>query len=359
VNRVLDLFCGAVGGWSIGFHRAGFSTVAACEVDPWRRAIFRHNFPGVRMYSDVRELSAARLISDLGYLPDIIVGSPPCQDASAANTKGRGIDGTETGLFLEALRLVREVRPAWACFENSPRLRTRGVDRVLTELDEAEYSCWPLVVGADDLGAPHERKRMWLVAADASRRLGPGCGRPRRHGPNGLAAPSIGRPSYADAHAGRLGASAARDDGSGAAGQYQAQDHPHAYRQGEHGLSGDGEVDGQLDRHSVGVARDPDSAGLSLRESLGEDALAQFEALERAVGPTVHTWNGGAARHIGMAHGIAPRLALIRVPDHKHPGHTINAAKACISAQGDAILPQIAEAIARSILRVSEARVAA
>lgn len=40
-NRtVLDLFSGAAGGWSLGLERAGFNTVAACELDPWRRQVF-------------------------------------------------------------------------------------------------------------------------------------------------------------------------------------------------------------------------------------------------------------------------------------------------------------------------------
>lgn len=39
-GTVLDLFAGAAGGWSLGLHRAGFRTVAAVELDPWRRATF-------------------------------------------------------------------------------------------------------------------------------------------------------------------------------------------------------------------------------------------------------------------------------------------------------------------------------
>lgn len=42
-GTVLDLFCGAAGGWYLGMHRAGYSTIAACEIDPWRRAVFTRN----------------------------------------------------------------------------------------------------------------------------------------------------------------------------------------------------------------------------------------------------------------------------------------------------------------------------
>lgn len=89
---VLDLFSGAAGGWSLGMHRAGFDTIAACEAIEWRRAMFAINNPGAKVYDDVRTLTAARLLADLGSLPRIVVGSPPCQGISAANPRGRGIE---------------------------------------------------------------------------------------------------------------------------------------------------------------------------------------------------------------------------------------------------------------------------
>lgn len=164
---VLDLFSGACGGWSLGLHRAGFETIAACESVEWRRNVFSHNFPNARMYDDVRTLTAERLRADLGRTPDIIVGSPPCQDASAANQKGRGVDGERTGLFFEAIRIVGECRPRWCAFENSPFIRTRGADKIIGAMEALGYACWPFVVGADHVGAPHERKRVWIICSDA------------------------------------------------------------------------------------------------------------------------------------------------------------------------------------------------
>lgn len=169
--KALDLFCGAAGGWSLGLHRAGIETIAACELDPWRNAKFSARWPTVRMYEDVRSLTADRLRSDLGYLPKIIVGSPPCQDASTANAKGKGVDGERTGLFFEALRLVREVRPVWVCFENVPGLKARGYDRIHDELEAAGYEVRPLVVGAWHAGADHRRNRVWIIANANKARL--------------------------------------------------------------------------------------------------------------------------------------------------------------------------------------------
>lgn len=164
--RALDLFSAAAGGWSLGLHRAGFTTIAACEIIEWRRILYAENNPHVRIYDDVRGLTAARLVSDLGILPEIIVGSPPCQDISSANTKGKGIDGQRSGLYLEAVRLVGDCRPRWFAFENSANLRTRGADRLLGELDALGYAVEPCVVGAADVGANHVRKRSWLIGYD-------------------------------------------------------------------------------------------------------------------------------------------------------------------------------------------------
>lgn len=303
----LDLFSGACGGWSLGLHRAGVQTIAACEIDDWRRAVYAANNPGVALYADVRELTAARLMGDLGRLPDWIVGSPPCQDASTANTRGRGVDGERTGLFFEAVRLVAECRSRWACFENVPGLRTRGADRVLAELEALGYSCWPLVVGAVHAGSPHRRQRVWIVAADVNRaglRQQPGwCGRQ-----NGVGTPLAAEHVAAD-------------------------------------LPGDGRRPGRTRRPNPGVTRKqqqtfsqpaprhPSSARLALGEGVGSDACSQLAAIERAVEPRGLEWNGGPARHLGMVDGLPSRLA-----------------RACISAYGDSVLPQITEAIARAIL---------
>nr|WP_176024889.1 DNA cytosine methyltransferase [Brucella pseudintermedia] len=164
--RALDLFSAAAGGWSLGLHRAGFLTIAACEIVEWRRILYAENNPHVRIYDDIRGLTAARLVSDLGILPDIIVGSPPRQDISSANTKGKGIEGERSGLYLEAVRLVGDCRPRWFAFENSANLRTRGADRLLDELETLGYAVEACVVGADNVGANHVRKRSWLIGYD-------------------------------------------------------------------------------------------------------------------------------------------------------------------------------------------------
>jgi DNA (cytosine-5)-methyltransferase 1 len=164
VLRVLDLFSG-IGGFSLGLQRAGgFETKAFCEIDPFCRRVLARHWPGVPCYDDVRTLTAERLGAD-GIAVDVICGGFPCTDISSANAgRQAGIDGEQSGLWWEYARLVREIRPAWVVIENSPDLRTRGGDRVLDELEQGAYACWPLVVGAANAGAPHLRRRTWILA---------------------------------------------------------------------------------------------------------------------------------------------------------------------------------------------------
>ena len=159
--RVLDLFSG-IGGFSLGLERAGFKTVAFCEIDPYARAVLRKHWPDVPCYDDVRELTADRLAGD-GIAVDVICGGFPCQDISHAG-KGAGLAGERSGLWSEIARLVGELRPRYVIVENVSALLNRGLDRVLGDLAEvgydAEWNCIP----ASAVGAPHRRDRVWIVA---------------------------------------------------------------------------------------------------------------------------------------------------------------------------------------------------
>lgn len=95
--------------------------------------------------------------------PFLVCGGFPCQDASLAG-RGGGIEGARTGLWSEMARIVGECRPRWVLAENVPGLRSRGADRVCADLEALGYRVWPLVVGAVHAGAPHRRRRVFVVA---------------------------------------------------------------------------------------------------------------------------------------------------------------------------------------------------
>lgn len=160
--RVLDLFSG-IGGFSLGLERTGgFKTVAFCEIEPFCRRVLAKHWPEVPCYDDVRSLTAERLAAD-GIEIDVICGGFPCQDISVAG-KRVGIGGERSGLWFEYARLIGELRPRFAIVENTPGLLDRGMGDVLGSLASFGYDAEWHVISARQIGAPHTRERLWLVA---------------------------------------------------------------------------------------------------------------------------------------------------------------------------------------------------
>ncbi len=163
--KVLDLFSG-IGGFALGLEAAGFETAAFCEIDPYAQKVLKKNWPGVPIYDDVRRITADRLVSD-GVGVDVITGGFPCQDISVAGNQ-KGIDAERSGLWSECARLLGDIRPRYAIFENVTNLLTGdGGDwfkRVLWDISsvgyDAEWHCIP----ASAIGAYHHRDRVWIVA---------------------------------------------------------------------------------------------------------------------------------------------------------------------------------------------------
>ena len=153
----LDLFSG-IGGFALAARWAGLQTIQFVELDPYCQKVLRKHWPDVPIHDDVKTL-------DGNQFKDIflITGGFPCQDISIAG-KGAGIDGERSGLWTELHRIIGEVRPRFALVENVPALTFRGGTRVIGDLAEIGYDCEWQIVGADDVGAPHRRKRIWIVA---------------------------------------------------------------------------------------------------------------------------------------------------------------------------------------------------
>lgn len=168
--RVLDLFSGIIGGFSLGLERTGgFETVAFCEIDPFCRRVLAKHWPSVPCFEDVTTLRG----EDVGRI-DVISGGFPCQDASIGQTqwgKRVGIDGERTGLWRHIARLAAELRDVVLVLENVPGLLSAGFGRVLGDLAEigfdAEWRC--LSAYAADL--PHRRERLCIVAYPSGSRL--------------------------------------------------------------------------------------------------------------------------------------------------------------------------------------------
>lgn len=160
--RHLDLFSG-IGGFALAARNVGWQTVAFCELEPFCRAVLHRHWPEALIYDDVRELTADRLAADGAGGIDVITGGFPCQDISWAGP-GDGIGGERSGLWGEYARLVGELRPRFVVVENVAALLARGMGVVIGDLARIGYDAEWSVVSACSVGAPHVRRRVFIVA---------------------------------------------------------------------------------------------------------------------------------------------------------------------------------------------------
>ncbi len=162
--RELALFAGA-GGGILGGKMLGWRTVCAVEIEPYCQSILcqRQNEGILETFPIWDDVCTFDGTAWKGYV-DVISGGFPCQDISAANSKGAGINGVRSGLWSQMQRIVSEVQPQWVFVENSPMLIHRGLGRVLGDLASMGYDAEYGILGADDVGACHERERMWILA---------------------------------------------------------------------------------------------------------------------------------------------------------------------------------------------------
>jgi len=176
--KVLDLFSG-IGGFALGLERAGMETVAFCEFDAEARKVLENKWPDVPIYDDVRTLTKERLDNDGITNISVLCGGFPCQDISVAGNQAGISEGTRSGLWSECARLLGEIRPQYAIFENVTALLNGGggdwFKRVLWDISEVGYDAEWHCISASELGAHHHRDRIWIVAyPNGSQREGGG-----------------------------------------------------------------------------------------------------------------------------------------------------------------------------------------
>lgn len=196
--KIGSLFSG-IGGLELGLEAAGLGhTVWQVEQSEFCRSVLARHWPNAKRYEDVRNVGA----SNLGPV-DLICGGFPCQDISSAG-KGAGLAGERSGLWREFARITGELQPAWVIVENVASGAQRWVDAVVRDLGERGYETLPLPLSAADVGAPHLRRRIFLVAHSIGQPLRVEQG--WRSGADGQGAPEPGHagetwaPADADRH---------------------------------------------------------------------------------------------------------------------------------------------------------------
>ena len=204
----LDLFTG-IAGITVALSE-WVKPVAYCENDRYAQAVLLSrmgdgSIPRAPIWDDVRTLTGEMLPTI-----DIIYGGFPCQDVSVAGAR-KGLDGERTGLFREAIRLVRECRPQFVFLENVPGVR-KFVFTIRGELEALGYDCRDGFLSAAEVGANHIRNRWWLLAnskrnsiRDESRGSG------RQSGAGSGVARDDGAPDVAHSRSAGRGARSLRD----------------------------------------------------------------------------------------------------------------------------------------------------
>ena len=142
----------------MGLERSGLGRVVwQVEKDPFCRAVLAKHWPLVERFEDVAEKRR--------YPPvDLVCGGFPCQDVSAAG-KGKGIaEGTRSGLWFEFRRIIEEVKPRWVVVENVASGKRRWLPQVRRDLHVLGYRTTAFALSASDVGAPHLRRRIFVVA---------------------------------------------------------------------------------------------------------------------------------------------------------------------------------------------------
>ena len=154
-----SLFSG-IGGLEHGLEMTGgFETRWHSEIEPYPCEVLAKLWPDVPNLGDITQVDWAQVEP-----VDLICGGFPCQDISVAG-KGAGIkDGTRSGLWFEFAKAIRILRPRFVVIENVAALVIRGLDIVLCDLAALGYDAEWAIVRASDVGAPHRRERLFIVA---------------------------------------------------------------------------------------------------------------------------------------------------------------------------------------------------
>ena len=168
----LDLFSG-VGGFHLGLLQAGFKFdwTGHSEIDKYAKQIYQKHFPGSEDLGDVKEIRIQSDTGANGYVRTIpsrinlITFGFPCQDLSIAG-KRRGLKGKRSGLFNEAMRIVRATKPGYFIFENVKGLFSsnegRDFEYILREIADSGYDGgWQLLNTRWFL--PQNRERIYFV----------------------------------------------------------------------------------------------------------------------------------------------------------------------------------------------------
>lgn len=160
-----SLFTG-VGGFDLGFERAGMECAWQVEFDKACQSILKKHWSETELFDDVRTVGKHNLEP-----VDVICGGFPCQDVSIAG-KRAGLAGERSGLWSEFARIIDELEPKWVVIENVPGLlssnRGRDFATVIRWLAERGYGVAWRILDSQYFGVAQRRRRVFIVGSFGS-----------------------------------------------------------------------------------------------------------------------------------------------------------------------------------------------
>jgi len=165
--RELSLFTGG-GGGILGSKLLGWNTVGYVEWNKYCQKIIRQRiadgiFDNAPIFGDIRLFISEGYAEQYRGMVDIITGGFPCQPFSVAGKQLKEND--ERNMWPETARCIRIIRPGIAYCENVTGLLSSGYfETILCDFHEMGYNVRWCVLSASNVGAPHKRDRLWILA---------------------------------------------------------------------------------------------------------------------------------------------------------------------------------------------------
>lgn len=137
----------------------------ASEIDKYTIQITQKNFPNTIQIGDVKNVkhgTIARLQNKIICEIDLMILGSPCQDLSIAKKDRKGLDGERSGLFWEAIRIHKEVKPKWFIYENVNSMKREWKEQMLKAIQEIEPKAYMIEINASLVSAQN-RKRVFFT----------------------------------------------------------------------------------------------------------------------------------------------------------------------------------------------------
>lgn len=182
--RELSLFSGAGGGLLGTHHLLGWECIGYVEWDEYCQRVLAARIrdgllPRAPIFGDVRQFVQSGAAREYRGFADVVTAGFPCQPFSVAG-KQRGADD-HRNMWPATIATIRMVRPRYALLENVPGLLNSGYfGTIVRDLATCGYGVRWRILSAAELGAPHKRDRLWIVAHATGERAELLPERPRR-----------------------------------------------------------------------------------------------------------------------------------------------------------------------------------